>query len=1148
MRIVVHIITLFFVCTSFLSCTTETENAHYETLLDSARVAMLVKTDYKKAENIYKEIIASTRNKLIRLQADEGMMHICQIRSLNKTYYDYRSDAQILIKELKIVERHINSRNLAILKAAKKDFYRISAVYYINLRDMDRTTEMLDSIKDKPLNKKDFLSIYLGKESMYYKSLQKIWTAEQLTDEGHYDEAIEQLAAALHLVNLHHQKYSYSGLSDTLSIYGEQQNDSISTEMRWIQNPDCVSVPNWMAAVREQLSITFGAMGNKVASDYNHNIYLDILDATRQDLLLEQQLDTLQNHEHRLNIFLATTVVFSILLAVFGTRLYRRKRERSLQLQQQLKQEIEKNRNSLLSRWLQQNGGSISQIQDEMEYADDERRAAEMKIEENKRSYIDKATSVSIANGIIPFLDRAIWEIEHDKDNIVYISELIDKINDYNDILGHWVKIKQGSVSLHIESFPLSSLFEVVKKAQPLYSSEGISLDVQPTDAVVKADKALTLFMINTLMDNARKFTPKGGSVSVYAEQNPEYVEISVKDTGYGMAEDDTRDVITSHKGHGFGLMNCKGIIEKYKKTNRLFSVCDFGVESQLGKGSRFFFRLPVKILTTLLLILFPLFSFAAQEVELPEGIRQAHVFSDSIYYCNTQGQYARAIEFGDSVLSALNMHYIATTGKTDKLLRLDGELNDMPEILLWHDGFDTDYDVIISARNEIAIAALAMNRKHLYRYNCDVFTRLYQLISQDYTTADTVSRLERQNNNKVLILNLSVLFIIILIIIILLYYYHQYKLPLSNLRELQKLADRLLDTPAANIPDTISRAINDVVTIDGIKIFPTGTSVVDRNNTTITLPLTVNNDGNTYDIGLLAVALHSIPASSVSRFTAYVLHMIASHLAIALYCTSTKIEELKQELEMKQDEQHRAETDRNRIHVQNMILDNCLSAIKHETMYYPTRIKQLLQVDSESDKAKQIDTKSISELLHYYKEVFTVLSQCAMKQLEQTAFKRRIIPVSEVVAMIEQLRDKYKTTIDISIALNDSMSSDTRVVCDPVMLQYMLDSLISSTDIEDNNQKCIPTFSISIFAEGQFCQFTITDSRKHWNAEQISNLFYADSLKYNPDTDQLKGSEYILCKQIIREHDDHCGVRGCKIYATQPNMLTFTLPLQQNR
>ena len=352
MRMVIHILALFYVCTLFFSCTTEADNAHYEVLLDSARVEMLVNTDYKKAEIIYKEIIASTRNKLIRLQADEGMMHLCQIRSLNKTYYDYRSDAQILINELKIVERHIDSRNLAILKKAKKDFYRISAVYYINLRDIDRTTEMLDSIKDKPLNKKEFLSIYLGKQSMYYQSLQKIWAAEELTDKGHYDEAIEQLSAALHIINLHHQKYSYSGLSDTLSIYSNQQSDSISTEMRWIQNSDCVSVPNWMAAVREQLSITFGAMGHKMASDYNHNIYLDILDATRQDLLLEQQLDSLQYHEHRLNIFLVITVVFSILLAIFGTRLYRRNRERSLLLQQQLKQEIEKNRNALLSQWL----------------------------------------------------------------------------------------------------------------------------------------------------------------------------------------------------------------------------------------------------------------------------------------------------------------------------------------------------------------------------------------------------------------------------------------------------------------------------------------------------------------------------------------------------------------------------------------------------------------------------------------------------------------------------------------------------------------------------------------------------------------------------------------------------------------------------
>ena len=44
-------------------------------------------------------------------------------------------------------------------------------------------------------------------------------------------------------------------------------------------------------------------------------------------------------------------------------------------------------------------------------------------------------------------------------------------------------------------------------------------------------------------------------------------------------------EVLKENKGSGFGLMNCKGIIEKYKKTNELFRGCVFDVESELGKG-----------------------------------------------------------------------------------------------------------------------------------------------------------------------------------------------------------------------------------------------------------------------------------------------------------------------------------------------------------------------------------------------------------------------------------------------------------------------------------------------------------------------------------------------------------------------------------
>jgi len=1132
----VYIILIFLLCIPFSSCTTGQDTASEEALLDSARTEMLVNMDYRKAESIYKNLISRTRNNLIRLKADEGMMHLCQIRSLNKTFYDYKLDAQKILDEYKTVARHIDAHNDSLIQEARKEFYRISAVYYITLRDIEHTYEMLDSLHNQTLGKKEFLAIYLGNQSLYYKSLKKVWIAETLTEEGLYDQALDSLALALHMVNLHHQKYSFSGISDTLSIYKETPSDTLSVEMRWIQNPNFVTIPDWMATIREQLSITFGAMGNKRASDYNHNIYFDILDATRQDQQLEQQLDSLESHEKRLYIMLFSASIIALLLVLLGIRISRRGRQQSLLQQKALKLEISRNISELLPRWLEKNGGSISQIQDEMEYADDERRAAEMKADENKRGYVEKATSVSIANGIIPFLDRAIHEVDSDNCNTAYLAELIDKINDYNDVLGHYVKIRQGSVSLHLESFPLSSLFAVVQKAQKIYKSEGLTLNVRPTNAIVKADKALTLFMINTLMDNARKFTPKGGRIDVYAESTEEYVEISVSDTGYGMTENDTREVITSHKGHGFGLMNCRGIIEKYKKTNRIFSVCHFGVESKMGEGSRFFFRLPGKLMTILLLFVSTL-SFAQSShmtdsgksaSDVSAGVRQAREYADSVYFCNTTGQYTRAIEFGDSVLSALNLHYIASTHRTESLLKLESELSDMPEIKWWNDGFDTDYDVIISVRNEIAIAALATNRKHLYRYNCDVFTRLYQCITRDQSKADTIRRMERTNNNKVLILNLLVMAILMTVLLYAMFFYRKYMLPLFNLRVVNSLSDTLLNTPAEKILKTVRNVINDIIVIDNMQVLPPGTSVVDTQNYTLVFPLTVTDDDKVHNLGLLS--LHSRQLASQKSYHPLI-KAIADHLAIALYCSSTKIEELRQQLELKQDEQYRAESYRNRIHVQNMILDNCLSAIKHETMYYPNKIKTMLQTKGE------IDREGISELLHYYKDIFITLSMCAIKQLEPSAFRRQTLSVSDISRILDDIRLPNESN-GIKIHADINVPSDTLFIADAVMLQYMLNTLITA-----NHQPA--EINIEITSDSRMLQFSLRDSRKKWNAEQTTELFYADNIVYHPDTDQLEGAEYILSKQVIREHDNHCGMRVCRIYAVVPDKLIFTLPLR---
>lgn len=63
-------------------------------------------------------------------------------------------------------------------------------------------------------------------------------------------------------------------------------------------------------------------------------------------------------------------------------------------------------------------------------------------------------------------------------------------------------------------------------------------------------------------------------------------------------------------------------------------------------------------------------------------------------------------------------------------------------------------------------------------------------------------------------------------------------------------------------------------------------------------------------------------------------------------------------------------------LYISNSVLDNCLSTLKHETMYYPSRIRRL--IDSQPD-----DVDSLKELVDYYKSLYSLLSAQAMEQVE---------------------------------------------------------------------------------------------------------------------------------------------------------------------
>ena len=433
------------------------------------------------------------------------------------------------------------------------------------------------------------------------------------------------------------------------------------------------SAPDLVASIRERLCLVYSALDNKQQSDYNRNIYLDLQERTRQDRQLEARATLLDDNALQLNLMIAAVLVM-ILLVVILLYLFDRMRRRKIQ-SKPLSSLLEP-----LEQWKQRNTQYINDINEITEELDEEISIARLHLDDNKKRNLEQRAKVSLVNSIMPFIDRMIHEVdklaeddestpdEVKQERYEYISELTDKINQYNTILTNWIQMRQGTLNLRIVSFPLQPLFDIVAKGKMSFQMKKIKLDVQPTAAKVKADRTLTLFMINTIADNARKFTPAGGKVTVSAEEHDKYVEIVIADTGKGMDEEQLAHVFdrTYTGGHGFGLLNCKGIIEKYKKVSSIFNICHIEAESEVGKGSVFRFRLPKgigrMIVGVILLLASSVSSFASQihQHTLATGkvsreLTLADAFADSAYYSNINGTYQRTLAFADSAIYYLN-------------------------------------------------------------------------------------------------------------------------------------------------------------------------------------------------------------------------------------------------------------------------------------------------------------------------------------------------------------------------------------------------------------------------------------------------------------------------------------------------------------
>ena len=1118
-----------------------------------------------------------------------------------------------------------------------------------------------------------------------------------MNEHGRYTEALDTLAKALDCVNQHHMLY-YHHAADTLDkLHVFVEGDTTYTGVPWIMQEDVRTVPEWISRIREQLSVSYAGLGMKYASDYNRNIYLDILNYTRQDKELESRYLSLEADSRQMTLVLSLVIVGLVLVVILWWFFNKRSKIRNqvdverLQriltlcrditssipmnvplIQQGIDQLFGKGRLQLeipeegkaalvplhrLNRdekalvhvlepyivWAADNEQMVEALSDERMQLEKQRYVYEQHIAGNKRQNLIKKACLAIVNGINPYIDRILNEVHKltergdidnakiKKEKYQYIDELVTTINEYNDILALWIKMKQGTLSLNIETFSLNELFELLGKGRRAFEMKNQKLEIEPTTVMVKADRALTLFMINTLAENARKYTPEGGTIKVYARITEDaYVEISVEDNGRGISEEDVAhiigekvydsrvigmknaadpEVLKENKGSGFGLMNCKGIIEKYKKTNDLFRGCVFDVESELGKGSRFYFRLPSgvrKAMGVLLLcLLLPLGMVSCLHDPIPPMLQDgdsivvvmdsayedlldvASDYANAAYFANVDENYELALQYIDSAMLFLNEHYekYARPDRPHRYMKLVGE-GTPAEISWWNELFDSDYHVILDIRNEAAVAFLALKQLDAYSYNNSAFTDLYKLQGEDQTLEAYCRQLERSNTNK----TVGIILCFVLLIVSLVGYYFLYmrkrlqnRLNLEQVLEinqkvfaaslvrpqeqenaeaLQREESTLKEIPQ-RIVDEAFGSVNELLTIDrmGIAVynetthrleyasrpgqempemveqcFSAGEYLSEQHLQAI--PLMVEAGGEHQCVGVLYLERREGTEQETDRL---LFELVARYVTIVVFNAVVKLATKYRDIESAHEETRRASWEDSMLHVQNMVLDNCLSTIKHETIYYPNKIKQIVgrlnaQNLSETEEREAVET--MTELIEYYKGIFTILSSCASRQLEEVTFRRTVIPVQELLDAAGKYFKKSMKNRSERIEL-EIEPMEAKVIGDVNQLRFLLENLIDEalTVREDG------LIRLQARQDNEYIRFLFTDTRREKSVEELNQLFYPNLARMTSgEKGELRGTEYLICKQIIRDHDEFAGRRGCRINAEPAEGGGFTV------
>jgi heavy metal sensor kinase len=175
---------------------------------------------------------------------------------------------------------------------------------------------------------------------------------------------------------------------------------------------------------------------------------------------------------------------------------------------------------------------------------------------------------------------------------IAHMSSIINKLLFLSRVDGGKEKLDPAAVNLSELLIDLASNIEALCEEKTLLFDSQISGDIR-----VEGDKVKLRELFLNLMDNAIKFTPAGGKISLSLVKTEGQAAVSVSDTGIGISEEHLPRIFdrfyrvnktssAGDEGSGLGLAICKHIVALHKG--------QIQVKSTFGKGSTFKITLPL--------------------------------------------------------------------------------------------------------------------------------------------------------------------------------------------------------------------------------------------------------------------------------------------------------------------------------------------------------------------------------------------------------------------------------------------------------------------------------------------------------------------------------------------------------------------------